>query len=445
MHNLQSFLVDLVTVTIVLGIMIFVHEWGHFAAAKLCGVRVDVFSLGFGPRLFGMKRGDTDYRLSALPFGGYVRMAGDNPLEERTGAGYEFLSRPRWQRAIVAIAGPLMNFLLALVILWGIFWRLGIPSPVYEHQAADIVAIPQSMPATGTQAGDRIVAVNNVPTPTWKKVYSEVEKAKPGSFVTLTVQRNNASQPVTLTVPEHLTSFDNLLGFAALPPVIAEVDGGTPADRAGMKPGDTIIAMNAKPVVTWQQLVDGVHTSGGHSIQFQIRRNTSEQLTLDITPMQGTDLDGQPVWQVGVLPNTDVDYERQSFLEASQDAAASTVSGIRQIGQVLVGLFSGKVSIRQLAGPVGIARISGEAAKRGLPTLLEFMAVISLNLGLLNLLPIPILDGGHLLLLAIEGILRRDLSLAVKERFVQVGLVFLLGIFAFVMYSDILKAVQSHR
>ncbi len=257
MHN---FLVDLVTVTIVLGIMIFVHEWGHFAAAKLCGVRVDVFSLGFGPRLFGVKRGDTDYRLSALPFGGYVRMAGDNPLEERTGAGYEFLSRPRWQRAIIAIAGPLMNFLLALVILWGIFWRLGIPSPAYEHQSADIVAVPQSMPATGTQAGDRIVAVNGVPTPTWKKVYSEVEKAKPGSFITLTVQRNNASQSVTLTVPEHLTSFDNLLGYAPLPPVIAEVDGGTPADRAGLKPGDTITAMNGKPVVTWQQLVDGVHS-----------------------------------------------------------------------------------------------------------------------------------------------------------------------------------------
>jgi regulator of sigma E protease len=371
-------------------------------------------------------------------------MAGDNPLEERTGAGYEFLSRPRWQRAIIAIAGPLMNFLLALVILWGIFWRLGIPSPVYEHQSADVVAVPLSMPGTGLQAGDRIVAVNSVPTPTWKKVYSEVEKAKPGSFVTLTVQRNNASQSVTVNIPEHLTSFDNLLGYASLPPVIAEVDGGTPADRAGMKPGDAIVAMNGKPVVTWQQLVDGVHSSGGHSIQFQIRRS-GEQLTLDITPMQGTDLDGQPVWQVGVLPNTDVDYERQSFFEASKDAAASTVSGIRQIGQVLIGLFSGKVSIRQLAGPVGIARISGEAAKRGLPTLLEFMAVISLNLGLLNLLPIPILDGGHILLLAIEGILRRDLSLAVKERFVQVGLVFLLGIFAFVMYSDILKAVQSHR
>jgi regulator of sigma E protease len=437
-------LVDLVTVTIVLGIMIFVHEWGHFMAAKLCGVRVDVFSLGFGPRLFGVKRGDTDYRISALPFGGYVRMAGDNPLEERTGAGYEFLSRPRWQRVIIAVAGPVMNFVLALVILWGIFWRLGIPSLVFEHQSADVVAVPQTMPASGIQPGDRIIGVNGVPTPTWKKVYSEYEKAQPGGPITIAVSRSGANQIITATVPEHLASPDDLLGYPPRPAVIAEVDGGTPADRAGLKPGDAIIVMNGKPVVTWPQLVEGVHQSGGHPIQFEVRRD-SQQLQLDITPMQGTDLEGQPVWQIGVLPNTDEDYERQSFLEAGKDAAASTASGIRQIGQVLVGLFSGKVSIRQLAGPVGIARISGEAAKRGLPTLLEFMAVISLNLGLLNLLPIPILDGGHILMLAIEGILRRDLSITVKERFVQVGLVFLLGIFAFVMYSDILKAVQSHR
>jgi regulator of sigma E protease len=441
MHN---FLVDLVTVTIVLGIMIFVHEWGHFMAAKLCGVRVDVFSLGFGPRLFGVKRGDTDYRISALPFGGYVRMAGDNPLEERTGAGYEFLSRPRWQRVIIAIAGPMMNFVLALVILWGIFWRLGIPSPVFEHQSADVVAVPQTMSPTGVQPGDRIIAVNGVPTPTWKKVYSEYEQAKPGSQITIAVSRSGANQIITATTPEHLATPDNLFGYPPLAAVIAEVDAGTPADRAGLKPGDTVIAMNGKPVITWQQLVEGVHQSGGRSIQFGVRRD-GQQLELDITPMQGTDLEGQPVWQIGVLPNTEEDYERQSFFEAGKDAASSTVSGMRQIGQVLIGLFSGRVSIRQLAGPVGIARISGEAAKRGLPTLLEFMAVISLNLGLLNLLPIPILDGGHILMLAIEGILRRDLSIAVKERFVQVGLVFLLGIFAFVMYSDILKAVQSHR
>ena len=202
--------------------------------------------------------------------------------------------------------------------------------------------------------------------------------------------------------------------------------------------------MNGKPVITWPQLVDGVRTSGGHPIQFQILRD-GQQIGFDITPMQGMDVDGQPVWQVGVGSGAKEDYVRQSFLEAGKDATVSAASVVRQIGQVLVGLFSGKVSIHQLAGPVGIARISGEAAKRGPATLLGFMAVISLNLGLLNLLPIPILDGGHILLLAIEGILRRDLSLAVKERFVQVGLVFLLAVFAFVMYSDILKAVQSHH
>jgi regulator of sigma E protease len=444
MHNFQSFLVDLVTVSIVLGIMIFVHEWGHFAAAKLCGVRVDVFSLGFGPRLFGVKRGDTDYRLSALPFGGYVRMAGDNPLEERTGAGYEFLSRPRWQRVIIAIAGPAMNFVLALVILWGLFWRLGIPSPVYEHQPADIVAVPQTTPASGVQAGDRIVAVNGVPSPTWKGVYAEFEKAKPGSLMTIAVSRSGANQIITATVPEHLASPDTLFGYPPLPAVIADVEPGTPADRTGLKPGDTIVAMNGKPIITWPQLVEGVHQSGGHPVQFQVLRD-GQNIEFDITPMQGMDVDGQPVWQVGVASDAKEDYVRQPFFSAGKEAAASTVAGIHQIGQVLVGLFSGKVSIRQLAGPVGIARISGEAAKRGPAILLGFMAVISLNLGLLNLLPIPILDGGHILMLAIEGILRRDLSITVKERFVQVGLVFLLGIFAFVMYSDILKAVQSHR
>ena|SRR5271154_485187 len=441
---MHTFLVDLVTVTIVLGIMIFVHEWGHFAAAKLCGVRVDVFSLGFGPRIFGVKRGDTDYRLSALPFGGYVRMAGDNPLEERTGAGFEFLSRPRWQRVLIALAGPAMNFVLALVLLWGIFWRLGIPSPVYEHQSADVVAVPQSMPASGVQAGDRITGLNGVPTPTWEKVYGELAKAKPGSSIAITVQRNGASQTLTVAFPEKLISQDSVLGYPQLPAVIADVEPGTPADRAGLRPGDTIVGMNGKPVITWPQLVDGVRTSGGHAVQFQILRD-GQQIGFDITPMQGMDVDGQPVWQVGVGSGAKEDYVRQSFLEAGKDAAVSAASVVRQIGQVLVGLFSGKVSLHQLAGPVGIARISGEAAKRGPATLLGFMAVISLNLGLLNLLPIPILDGGHILLLAIEGILRRDLSLAVKERFVQVGLVFLLAVFGFVMYSDILKAVQSHH
>src|ERR1700739_2319376 len=157
---MTSFLRDLIAVSIVLGIMIFVHEWGHFIAAKLSGVRVDVFSSGFGPRIFGVKRGDTDYRLSALPFGGYVRMSGDNPIEERTGAPYEFLSKPRWVRVLIAIAGPAMNILLAFLIFWGIFGLKGVPEPEYLQQTPVVAAVPQPPASTSAiQAGDRIVAV----------------------------------------------------------------------------------------------------------------------------------------------------------------------------------------------------------------------------------------------------------------------------------------------
>jgi regulator of sigma E protease len=178
-------------------------------------------------------------------------------------------------------------------------------------------------------------------------------------------------------------------------------------------------------------------------VHFVVLRDGKE-VPLDITPFEGMAPDGNSVWQVGVAPKVQAEYERQGFVSAGKDAAYSTVSGMRQIGQVLAGLFTGKVKIRQLQSVVGIARESGRAAKRGPVDLIVLTAVISLNLGLLNLLPIPILDGGHVLMLLIEGSLRRDLSVAVKERFVQVGLVFLLGIFAFVMYSDIFKLIQSH-
>src|SRR5580658_2503915 len=160
---------------IVLGVLVLLHEWGHFIVAKLCGVRVDVFSIGFGPRIFGWKRGDTDYRLSALPLGGYVRMAGDNPVEERTGAAYEFLSRPRWQRVLIAIAGPTMNILLTLLIFWGIYLFVGMPVESYLREPAQVAAVPRGASITaGVQPGDLIVAVNGVNTPTWEKVFSRV-------------------------------------------------------------------------------------------------------------------------------------------------------------------------------------------------------------------------------------------------------------------------------
>jgi regulator of sigma E protease len=444
MIDLQNGLIAVVSVTVVLGIMIFVHEWGHFIAAKLAGVRVEVFSFGFGSRLFGVKRGDTDYRLSALPFGGYVRMAGDNPVEERTGAPYEFLSKPRWIRVLIAVAGPAMNILLGFLIFLGIFWMAGVPEPRYLQEVPEVAAVPHTPPVTsGIQPGDRIVAVNGVKTPTWDKVFDRIAKAKPGSSATITVLRNNAEQSFTVNVPSAKSDASTVLGYPAMAPVADEIAIGFPAEKAGMRPGDTIISINGMTVVTWPQLVEVVRASGGQAINFVVRRD-GQEIPLEITPTRGLGSDGESVWQIGVSPRTNDDYHRQGLGTSIKDAGLATAGGMRQIFDVLAGLFTGKVSIRQLQSVVGIARESGRAAKGGPMRLIEFMAVISLNLGLLNLLPIPILDGGHVLLLAIEGSLRRDLSVTVKERFVQVGLVFLLGIFGFVMYSDILKLIQHH-
>jgi len=440
---MTNFLRDLIAVTVVLGIMIFVHEWGHFVAAKLFGVRVDVFSFGLGPRLVGVKRGDTDYRLSALPFGGYVRMAGDNVVEERTGAEYEYLSKPRWQRVLIAIAGPTMNILLAFFIFWGIYWSVGVPYEVDLRQPANVIAVPESSAlSSGVQPGDRILQVNGTKTSTWEKVLSQIEKVKPGDSLSLVISRNGSTQTLQEKVPPKASAYD-LVGYPLMPPVVDDVGDGTPASRAGIEPGDTIVAIGGKPVTTWYQLVDAVHQSGGQPLKLVIKRNGTD-VPLELAPVQAPTPDGETVWQIGVIEKTHEGFDREGVFRAVKDAGMETYLNMRQIVQVIGGLFSGRVSIRELAGPLGIARVSGQAAQRGPMTLLGLMAVISLNLGLLNLLPIPILDGGHVLLLAIEGSLRRDLSIAVKERFVQVGLVFLLGIFGFVMYSDILKIIQSH-
>ena len=257
---MTTFLRDLISVAIVLGIMIFVHEWGHFIAAKLCGVRVDVFSFGLGPRLFGVKHGDTDYRLSALPFGGYVRMAGDNVVEERTGADYEYLSKPRWQRVLVAVAGPAMNILLAFFIFWGIYWFVGIPYEIDLRQPADVVAVPQdSGTVSGVKPGDRILAVNGAATPTWDKVLLQVGKLKPGDSVSLTILRAAAEETLKSRVPNKPDYVDLLVGYPPLPAVVDDVEIGFPAEKAGMRSGDTVIAIDGKPVATWYQLVEAVH------------------------------------------------------------------------------------------------------------------------------------------------------------------------------------------
>ncbi len=443
MGHLTNLLRELVAGAVVLGVLVLIHEWGHFIAAKMCGVRVDVFSIGFGSRIWGWKRGDTDYRVSWLPLGGYVRMAGDNPAEERTGAPYEFLSRPRWQRFIIAVAGPIMNIVTTFAIFWAIYALVGMPTDASLRQSSQVAAVSPTSTANGVQPGDRILEVNGIKTPKWENVEDALDSVRPGATMSVDVLRDGQQKTLQVKMPTDPNAAASVVGYPAQTVVIDEIEPGYPADKAGLQPGDKIVAMNGQPVVAWGQLVDAVRDSDGMPVRFVVQRG-SQQIPMAMTPVKGMDpSSGQMVWQVGIVPKVEQTYEHQGPITSISDAGNATGRTAAEIVDVLTGLFSGKVSVRDLAGPVGIVRMSGQAAKRGPTTLLELTAVISLNLGLLNLLPIPILDGGHVLLLLIESGMRRDLSIAFKERFVQVGLVFLLGVFAFVMYSDILKAIQS--
>lgn len=432
---------DLIAGAIVLGILVLVHEWGHFIMAKMCGVRVEVFSIGFGTRLWGRKRGDTDYRISALPLGGYVKMAGDNPVEERTGDPHEYLSRPRWQRFLVVIAGPAMNIVLTLAVFWGIYALAGTEIDAYMRQPATVAALSKNHPSEiPIRPGDQIAAVGGVETPTWEKVMSRMEKAKPGSSVAVTALRDGAPLTFNVTVPQQDTALEDLLGYPYLPTVIDQVNSGFPAEKSGLKPGDKIISMDGHSIVTWFQLVEGVTSTGPHAIHFVVLRD-GKDVDLTITPTQAMDPDGHMTWVIGAQRQAPEFYERQGVIASAKDAGEETWLMVRVMGDVVSGLFRGQVSVHDLAGPVGIVQLSGQAAQGGLISFLKWTAYISLDLGLMNLLPIPILDGGHVLMLVVESGLRRDLSIAVKERFVQVGLVFLLCLVALAFYSDIHRLI----
>lgn len=440
---MSDFLTSVIAVVVGLGIMVLVHEWGHFLAAKWFGVRVEVFSFGFGPRVWGRKRGDTDYRLSALPLGGYVKMAGDNPAEERTGDPAEFLSKPRWQRGIIAVAGPVMNVFLAVILVASLY-KMGMPQPIYVDDPVRIAGVLKDSPAeqAGLQMGDRIVELNGVKNPTWNDALLELLFTTPGKDISVAVQRGD--RRIALSVKAAARGGDEftLIGYPIEPVVIGRVTSGHAAERAGLKPDDEILAFNGQPVVSRVQFAAMIQEIGGKTAGLVVRRG-GQELRLQIQPTYGDPGDGRKRWQIGVGFGQISVHKAYPLLESVKRAAWFNARMTYQIVAVVGQLFEGRASIKQLGGPLEIARQSGQAARQGPVALVLLLAVVSLNLGILNLLPIPILDGGHILLLAIEGTLRRDLSVTVKERFVQVGLVFLLFIFAIVMYNDILKLLPS--
>jgi regulator of sigma E protease len=433
--------VGIVAAVIGLGIMILVHEWGHFVAARLCGVRVEVFSIGFGNRIFGWKRNGTDYRLAVFPVGGYVRMAGDNPAEGRTGAPDEFLSQPRWKRLLIILAGPFMNFVLAFAVLWGLYMA-GVPVPAYSHQPVQVAAVIPKSPAekAGLEVGDEIVAIDGTKVSDWDQAFSS-PSIVPGQELALGVERAGRAVTLEVLVPQDLTDGFSVLGCPKQRVEIDSVARGDPAAQAGLKSGDVIASVNGEPLTNRDVLMAVITQSGGSPVTLGVRRGDNE-FAMTLKPVYTDPGDGGGKrWVIGAnFGPGEIVRESYSFFAAAEQSWGKNANLSKETLWFVGGLFSGRFSLRRdAAGPVGIVKISVQAAKLGAAEFITFMAFLSIQLGILNLLPIPILDGGHVLMLAIEGSLRRELSVAVKERFLTAGLVFLLAVIGYVTYFDILR------
>ena len=439
----SSLLTDALVVVVVLGLMIFIHELGHFIAAKLFGVRVLTFSLGFGKRLFGFKRGDTDYRVSALPFGGYVKMAGDDPAEVRQGDPGEFLARPRWQRFVVVAMGPAMNMLLAVGLLTGLY-RYHYQKPAYQAEPARVGDVEPDSPAAriGVLPGDLIVRLGGFVNPKWEdvevKILTTVGEALP-------VEIKRGDQTLTLSVTPQAKG-PSRIGDAGwypyVPGTIDTVEPGLPASQVGLKPGDQILGINGRQVFFWPRIAYLLQTGNGKEVELAILRE-GKQSQVRVKPVL-TEVRGEKIWRIGVAFRSNVVVREllwgQAITLSLQDNLRNSLATFDVLGKII----TRRMSTRSLAGPIGIVQLSAEAYRAGIPELLMFVSFISLQLGIFNLLPIPILDGGVIFLLLVESVMRRDLSLAVKERFAQLGIVFLLLLAVFVMYNDIIKTFRPY-
>jgi len=445
---------------VVLGIMIVVHEFGHFAAAKFFKVRVEVFAIGFGKRLFGVNAGKvtfgdmtpeiqersqlgiTDYRVSALPLGGYVKMAGENPMESRTGDAGEFMSHPRWQRLVIAFAGPFMNIVLAVALLTVVF-MVHYEHPVYLDQAAVIGYVGENTPAerAGVQAGDKITRIDGINNPTWEDVLNHTV-ISPGQPLKIELQRD--SETVQRTVTPDPVGQDEIGAagwYPDQPNTITEIEQDMPAYKAGLRLGDMIISVDKIPVRTTLAMIHLLQQTKDKAIDVKFVRDGQEQ-TVTLKP-QAVDQDGKPSYKIGVVC-APMHVDKLNFAGALNRSVEQNQKNSMLIMELVKRLLTKKASIKQMSGPIGIARQSGEMAQQaGWLPLLAFMSLISLNLGLFNLFPFPILDGGMILMLLVEGLMRRDISQPIKERIYQAAFVCLILFAGIVIFNDVMKALPG--
>lgn len=429
----------------VLGVLIFVHELGHFVMARRVGVRVLKFSLGFGPRIVGFTRGDTEYVISAIPLGGYVKMAGENPDDPRTGREDEFLSKTKWQRFQILIMGPAMNILLAVVVMAGVLMR-GAQIPAFQSKAPVVGAVVMGSPAekAGIMPGDRIVSVAGREVNTWEQFFLTIS-TRPNRETPIVLLRNGKEFTVT-AIPQPQTRFE-LGDIGVLPDVHPHVQSilpNSPAERAGLMPGDVILAVDGRRVTIPRDLIDAVSKKPNQTVTLTMARNGMQQelqLTPEANGSTGSARCPSPVGTgcIGIGVGEEVVTIQPGPIQAIGMSLQRNAEHSRLIFQTVWQLLTRETSTRQLMGPLAIAQLSGESAQAGLTALFSLMAMISLNLGLLNLLPIPVLDGGHIFIMMLEGLARRDFSTRVKEKMFLAGFVVLMMLMVTVIYNDLTR------
>ncbi len=427
------------TFIFVLSVLVVFHELGHYLAARYFGVTVESFSIGFGPRLLGFKRNGTDFKICLLPVGGYVKMAGMTVVGTPTGDPGELTAKPRWQRLIIIAMGPVFNFVLAIALLTGLYMHRYERAQFLDHEPR-IGYVEPGSPAgeAGLMAGDVVRAIDGVPTPTWKDLSMESALVA-GRPVDIAFEREGVSRRASIAIPsdEAMRGLGDPGWSERHWVLVGDVLDGSPAEAAGMKDGDYIVSVNGEEIVAVTQAIRAVGASQGRPLSVEVLRD-EQRVALEARAARSEE-DG--AWRVGVrlMQRHDFVDRPLPFGEALERSTVENYGYAGLIFRTLQSLMVGNLSLNSLEGPVGIYQHTKDAASYGLGPLLQLMALISINLGIVNLVPIPVLDGGHILLLLVESMLRRDVSMAVKMRITQVGLLFIMILFGIVMYNDLMR------
>ncbi|MEJ2470361.1 MAG: RIP metalloprotease RseP [Desulfuromonadales bacterium] len=440
-------MITIVAGIVLLGILVFIHELGHFCVAKFCGVKVLKFSLGFGPRLVSRQWGETEYMICAVPLGGYVQMLGEGGGEQGEAAAIppdeehrSFAKQSLPRRMAIVAAGPFMNLILPFLVL-PLAYLVGINLPAYLDAPPCVGYVVPDSPAAGSgfRHGDCILAINGEQVATWTDTGPALVSAA-GGPIDFSLRRNGESLDLTLAADEG--SLEGLQAIGLLPeqdPVIGSLAPAMPALEAGLKEGDRILSVGDQPIVSWYGLKDAIQKFGGRPVTVTVERDT-QVLNVKLVPQR---VDEGDSYLIGIAPLQETVFKRFSFGESIVAGAERSLELIELTVVFIQKLFAGHVSTSNIGGPITVVQIAGQAAQTDLSAILSVLAFLSIQLGILNLLPIPILDGGHLFFYAFEMVFRRPLSLRAREWAQQLGLILLIMLMVLAFYNDIVRMIGN--